>query len=136
MHIQQCLPLILTKTPLLICLTLTFTDLKVRKYLYMYLAHSPFTHLHCHTLSLRFIPTFKYHLVPLLTHIMFYCSQFPALISPRRDDINTKKTACVGDVFESMKHQLLLLVEWAKHIPEFCSLSIDDRVRVLSVYFS
>ncbi|XP_026233322.1 hepatic nuclear factor 4, beta [Anabas testudineus] len=57
--------------------------------------------------------------------------QFPALVSPKRHDINSKKTACVGDVFESMKHQLLLLVEWAKHIPEFCSLSIDDRVTLL-----
>uniref|UniRef100_A0A3Q3NH32 Uncharacterized protein n=1 Tax=Mastacembelus armatus TaxID=205130 RepID=A0A3Q3NH32_9TELE len=31
------------------------------------------------------------------------------------------------ETFESMKQQLLLLVEWAKHIPEFCSLPIDDR---------
>ncbi|KAF3686433.1 Hepatocyte nuclear factor 4-beta [Channa argus] len=54
--------------------------------------------------------------------------QFPAFVSPRSHDI---KTACIGDVFESMKHQLLLLVEWAKHIPEFCSLSIDDRVTLL-----
>ncbi|XP_043994933.1 hepatic nuclear factor 4, beta isoform X1 [Gambusia affinis] len=49
-------------------------------------------------------------------------------------DISTKKTACVGDVFESMKQQLLLLVEWAKHIPEFCSLHIDDRVTLLRTH--
>ncbi|KAK2854043.1 hypothetical protein Q5P01_006704 [Channa striata] len=54
--------------------------------------------------------------------------QFPALVSPWSQDV---KTACIGDVFESMKHQLLLLVEWAKHIPEFCSLSIEDRVTLL-----
>lgn len=65
---------------------------------------------------------------------MLYCSQFPALVSPTSQDTNTKKTACVEDVFESMKHQLLLLVEWAKHIPEFCSLSIDDRVWLLTTY--
>lgn len=47
--------------------------------------------------------------------------------NPMRD-INTKKIACVGDVCESMKQQLLLLVEWAKRIPEFCELSVDDRV--------
>ncbi|MEQ2246855.1 hypothetical protein ILYODFUR_003487 [Ilyodon furcidens] len=49
-------------------------------------------------------------------------------------DISTKKTACVGDVFESMKQQLLLLVEWAKHIPEFCRLHIDDRVTLLRTH--
>ncbi|KAM9366989.1 hepatic nuclear factor 4, beta [Symphorus nematophorus] len=60
--------------------------------------------------------------------------QFPALVSPRSHDINTKKTACVRVVFESMKQQLLLLVEWAKHIPEFCSLRIDDRVTLLQTH--
>lgn len=60
--------------------------------------------------------------------------QIPALLSPRSHDINTKKTACVGDVFESMKQQLLLLVEWAKHIPEFCSLPIEDRVTLLRTH--
>ncbi|XP_054892602.1 hepatic nuclear factor 4, beta isoform X2 [Poeciliopsis prolifica] len=49
-------------------------------------------------------------------------------------NISPKKTACVGDVFESMKQQLLLLVEWAKHIPEFCSLHIDDRVTLLRTH--
>ncbi|XP_056242151.1 hepatic nuclear factor 4, beta isoform X1 [Seriola aureovittata] len=60
--------------------------------------------------------------------------QFPVLVSPGSHDINTKKTAGVGDVFESMKQQLLLLVEWAKHIPEFCSLPIDDRVTLLRTH--
>ncbi|XP_035770378.1 hepatic nuclear factor 4, beta isoform X1 [Neolamprologus brichardi] len=60
--------------------------------------------------------------------------QFPALLSPRSHDITTKKTAGVGEVFESMKQQLLLLVEWAKHIPEFCSLPIDDRVTLLRTH--
>ncbi|KAM4630219.1 hepatic nuclear factor 4, beta isoform 2-T2 [Polymixia lowei] len=60
--------------------------------------------------------------------------QFPALVSPGTCDINNKKIACVGDVFESMKQQLLLLVEWAKRIPEFCSLPIDDRVALLRAH--
>ncbi|XP_070688252.1 hepatic nuclear factor 4, beta [Pempheris klunzingeri] len=60
--------------------------------------------------------------------------QFPAPVSPTSHDINTKKTACVADVFESMKQQLLLLVEWAKHIPEFCSLLIDDKVTLLQTH--
>ncbi|XP_028257605.1 hepatic nuclear factor 4, beta [Parambassis ranga] len=60
--------------------------------------------------------------------------QFPVLLSPGYQDINTKKTACVGNVFESMKQQLLLLVEWAKHIPEFSSLPLDDRVTLLRAH--
>ncbi|CAB1418984.1 unnamed protein product [Pleuronectes platessa] len=61
-------------------------------------------------------------------------TQFPAPVSPISHDIDTKKTACVGDVFHSMKQQLLLLVEWAKHIPEFCSLPLDDRVTLLRTH--
>ncbi|XP_051510505.1 hepatocyte nuclear factor 4-beta-like [Myxocyprinus asiaticus] len=54
-------------------------------------------------------------------------------LNPMRD-INTKKIASVGDVCESMKQQLLLLVEWAKCIPEFCELSVDDRVVLLRAH--
>ncbi|XP_062278711.1 hepatic nuclear factor 4, beta isoform X1 [Scomber scombrus] len=60
--------------------------------------------------------------------------QFPAVVLPRSHDINTKKPACVEDVFGSMKQQLLLLVKWAKHIPEFCSLPINDRVALLRTH--
>ncbi|KAM7014971.1 LOW QUALITY PROTEIN: hepatic nuclear factor 4, beta [Tautogolabrus adspersus] len=56
--------------------------------------------------------------------------QSPDLVSPKSLEINTKM-ACVEYVFESMKQQLLLLVEWAKHIPEFCSIPIDDHVILL-----
>ncbi|RXN31831.1 hepatocyte nuclear factor 4-beta-like isoform X1 [Labeo rohita] len=54
--------------------------------------------------------------------------------NPSQRDINTKKIAGVGDVCESMKQQLLLLVEWAKRIPEFCELSVDDRVALLRAH--
>ncbi|XP_061599331.1 hepatic nuclear factor 4, beta isoform X1 [Cololabis saira] len=60
--------------------------------------------------------------------------QSPVLLSLQSPDISMKKTASVGDVFESMKQQLLLLVEWAKNIPEFCSLPIDDRVTLLRTH--
>lgn len=43
-------------------------------------------------------------------------------------DINVKKIASVSDVCESMKQQLLVLVEWAKYIPGFCELPLDDQV--------
>ncbi|KAK0147666.1 Hepatocyte nuclear factor 4-beta [Merluccius polli] len=60
--------------------------------------------------------------------------QFLTLLSQESCDIGTKKIACVGDVFDSMKQQLLLLVEWAKRIPEFCCLPIDDRVALLRAH--
>ncbi|KAK6477164.1 hepatocyte nuclear factor 4-beta-like [Huso huso] len=49
-------------------------------------------------------------------------------------DITSKKFASVTDVCESMKQQLLLLVEWAKHIPAFCKLPLDDRVALLRAH--
>ena len=45
-------------------------------------------------------------------------------------DIARKKVASPDDVCESMKHQLLILVEWAKYIPCFCELPLDDQVGV------
>lgn len=45
-------------------------------------------------------------------------------------DIRTKKIATITDVCESMKQQLLVLVEWAKYIPAFCDLPLDDQVRL------
>ncbi|XP_053569136.1 hepatocyte nuclear factor 4-gamma [Bombina bombina] len=49
-------------------------------------------------------------------------------------DINTKKIASISDVCESMKQQLLVLVEWAKYIPAFCELSLDDQVALLRAH--
>ena len=34
----------------------------------------------------------------------------------------------MGDVCDSMKQQLLVLVEWAKYIPAFGELPLDDQV--------
>ncbi|KAA8591455.1 hypothetical protein FQN60_002398 [Etheostoma spectabile] len=42
-------------------------------------------------------------------------------------DMRTKKIAAITDVCESMKQQLLVLVEWAKYIPAFCDLPLDDQ---------
>ncbi|XP_048143153.1 hepatocyte nuclear factor 4-gamma isoform X3 [Corvus hawaiiensis] len=49
-------------------------------------------------------------------------------------DINVKKIASVSDVCESMKQQLLVLVEWAKYIPGFCELPLDDQVALLRAH--
>lgn len=43
-------------------------------------------------------------------------------------DISNKQLASISNIGDSMKQQLLILVEWAKHIPVFSKLSIDDQV--------
>lgn len=45
--------------------------------------------------------------------------------------VQSKKVAGVSDVCASMKQQLLVLVEWAKYIPAFCDLTLDDQVRII-----
>ena len=44
-------------------------------------------------------------------------------------DISTKRLASIPDIGESMKQQLLILVEWAKHIQAFSELVLDDQVQ-------
>ena len=38
------------------------------------------------------------------------------------------KLATIGDIGESMRTQLMILVNWAKYIPAFGDLSLDDQV--------
>ncbi|ESO82793.1 hypothetical protein LOTGIDRAFT_108689, partial [Lottia gigantea] len=49
-------------------------------------------------------------------------------------DISQRKIALANDVCESMKQQLLILVEWAKYIPCFCELPLDDQVALLRAH--
>ena len=43
-------------------------------------------------------------------------------------DIANKQLASIVDIGDSMKQQLLILVEWAKFIPVFSELTLDDQV--------
>ena len=43
-------------------------------------------------------------------------------------EVSNKQLASIADIGDSMKEQLLILVEWAKHIPSFIELSLDDQV--------
>ncbi|KAG8225948.1 hypothetical protein J437_LFUL005986 [Ladona fulva] len=55
--------------------------------------------------------------------------------SPRSDyDLSSKKFANINDVCDSMKQQLLILVEWAKYIPAFTELPLDDQVALLRAH--
>lgn len=50
------------------------------------------------------------------------------------DDLANKQFASINDVCASMKQQLLILVEWAKHIPAFNHLQLDDQVALLRAH--
>jgi len=39
-----------------------------------------------------------------------------------------KKPASMQDICQSMQQQLMVMVEWAKYIPAFCQLNLDDQV--------
>jgi nuclear factor 4 len=54
----------------------------------------------------------------------FSCIQIGAQVA----ETQPQKVATANDITESMKQQLLLLVEWAKSIKVFCDLSTDDKV--------
>lgn len=43
-------------------------------------------------------------------------------------DLSEQKAATIGDICDSMRQQLLVLVEWAKYIPAFGELPLDDQV--------
>ncbi|XP_058118132.1 hepatocyte nuclear factor 4-gamma [Anopheles ziemanni] len=49
-------------------------------------------------------------------------------------DLSSKRFASINDVCDSMKQQLLILVEWAKSIPVFAELQLDDQVALLRAH--
>ncbi|XP_072306740.1 hepatocyte nuclear factor 4-gamma isoform X2 [Eucyclogobius newberryi] len=49
-------------------------------------------------------------------------------------DLAEQKSASVSDLCDSMRQQLLVLVEWAKYIPAFGELPLDDQVSLLRAH--
>ncbi|XP_059156043.1 hepatocyte nuclear factor 4-gamma-like isoform X2 [Physella acuta] len=49
-------------------------------------------------------------------------------------EVHSRRSASLEDVVESMKQQLLVLVEWAKLIPCFGDLPLDDQVALLRAH--
>ncbi|KAL4714933.1 hypothetical protein ACJJTC_003084 [Scirpophaga incertulas] len=49
-------------------------------------------------------------------------------------EIGNRKLAKINDVCDSIKQQLLILVEWAKYIPAFTELHLDDQVALLRAH--
>uniref|UniRef100_A0A8B9GCD4 NR LBD domain-containing protein n=1 Tax=Amazona collaria TaxID=241587 RepID=A0A8B9GCD4_9PSIT len=70
------------------------------------------------------------NLVPAGSLLFSYLSLNPV----HSADIAVKKVVTINDVRASMKQQLLVLVEWAKYIPVFCELPLDDQVALLRAH--
>ncbi|XP_069489674.1 hepatocyte nuclear factor 4-beta-like [Ambystoma mexicanum] len=72
--------------------------------------------------------------ISVLTQAEAMAHQYSALSPLHGSEMATKKIATINDVCESMKQQLLVLVEWAKYIPAFCELPLDDQVSLLRAH--
>ncbi|NXR13574.1 HNF4B factor, partial [Semnornis frantzii] len=72
--------------------------------------------------------------INVLTQAEAMAQQYSSLSPLHSADIAMKKVATITDVCESMKQQLLVLVEWAKYIPAFCELPLDDQVALLRAH--
>ncbi|KAM4018290.1 hepatocyte nuclear factor 4-beta-like isoform 2-T2 [Anomaloglossus baeobatrachus] len=72
--------------------------------------------------------------ISVLSQAEAVTQQLSCLSPDSMGDISMKKIATISDVCESMKQQLLLLVEWAKCIPAFCELPLDDQVALLRAH--
>jgi len=60
---------------------------------------------------------------------------YDCLQAAEDSNLANKHVADIGDVCESMKTQLLFLVDWAKRIPAFTELQLNDQVRYNIRYF-
>ncbi|XP_034246258.1 hepatocyte nuclear factor 4-gamma isoform X6 [Thrips palmi] len=72
--------------------------------------------------------------VPSLLNAEMLSRQVGAALEANDCDLSNKQVANINDVCESMKQQLLFLVEWAKFIPAFTELSLDDQVALLRAH--
>ncbi|XP_007477311.1 hepatocyte nuclear factor 4-beta-like isoform X1 [Monodelphis domestica] len=72
--------------------------------------------------------------ISILTQAEVMATQYSSISPMNGSDVATKKVATMSDVCESIKQQLLILVEWAKYIPVFCELPLDDQVALLRAH--
>ncbi|XP_051970087.1 hepatocyte nuclear factor 4-gamma isoform X2 [Xyrauchen texanus] len=72
--------------------------------------------------------------ITALAHAEALSQQINATSPMDPADVSEKKSATISDVCESMKQQLLVLVEWAKYIPAFGELPLDDQVSLLRAH--
>ncbi|XP_058455060.1 transcription factor HNF-4 homolog isoform X1 [Malaya genurostris] len=87
--------------------------------------------------SLEEIDTSNGLSVKFLLRAENFSRHFGAALDDTKDgdeDLSNKRYASINDVCDSMKQQLLILVEWAKFIPAFAELQLDDQVALLRAH--
>ncbi|XP_053693951.1 hepatocyte nuclear factor 4-gamma [Sabethes cyaneus] len=91
----------------------------------------------CRRPSLEEIDTSNGLSVKFLLRAENFSRHFGAALDDTSDgdgDLSRKRFASINDVCDSMKQQLLILVEWAKSIPAFVELQLDDQVALLRAH--
>ncbi|XP_055547233.1 transcription factor HNF-4 homolog isoform X2 [Wyeomyia smithii] len=91
----------------------------------------------CRRPSLEEIDTSNGLSVKFLLRAENFSRHFGAALDDTNDgdgDLSSKRFASINDVCDSMKQQLLILVEWAKSIPAFVELQLDDQVALLRAH--
>ncbi|XP_065078130.1 hepatocyte nuclear factor 4-gamma isoform X2 [Ochlerotatus camptorhynchus] len=91
----------------------------------------------CRRPSLEEVDTSNGLSVKFLLRAENFSRHFGAALDDANDgdgDLSNKRFASINDVCDSMKQQLLILVEWAKSIPAFAELQLDDQVALLRAH--
>lgn len=91
----------------------------------------------CRRPSLEEVDTSNGLSVKFLLRAENFSRHFGAALDDTNDgdgDLSNKRFASINDVCDSMKQQLLILVEWAKSIPAFVELQLDDQVALLRAH--
>lgn len=91
----------------------------------------------CRRPSLEEVDTSNGLSVKFLLRAENFSRHFGAALDDASDgdgDLSNKRFASINDVCDSMKQQLLILVEWAKSIPAFAELQLDDQVALLRAH--
>ncbi len=76
----------------------------------------------------------KFAFLFLLSECECACELSALQIGAQVTETKPQKIADANDIADSMKQQLLLLVEWAKSIPLFGELSTDDKIALLKTH--
>lgn len=91
----------------------------------------------CRRQSMEEVDTSNGLSVKFLLRAENFSRHFGAALDDANDgdgDLSNKRYASINDVCDSMKQQLLILVEWAKSIPAFAELQLDDQVGLLRAH--
>lgn len=72
--------------------------------------------------------------INMLTQAESLSHQITASLPRMKTDVTSRASASIANISDSMKQQLLVLIEWAKYIPAFSELPLDDQVALLRAH--